>query len=330
MIRHLFVPGLLGPMTGLDPADRPDLPRLETLLARADRLDEPVGHEAGLFSLFGVDGSDRGELPTAAVCYLADAGKPPAGAMLHADPLQLLPDRDRLLAFDLDDDPLDDDEMAELVAAFNAHFAADGLLLLGGPSGRCYLQADRVPSIRTRPLSAVIGRHLDRYLPDGEDRRRWRGLLNETQMLCHALAFNRGREARGRPTLGGLWFSGAGGLPRGARGPVARLHGDSLLARGLLALQRGGDDELIVEQAPGNAVLRADPAAWRRAVLDLEGRLADLQRDCAALHVHPGKGTVFRWRPRARWRLWRGRYPLFDRVAADVAPPPGPRGDKGV
>jgi hypothetical protein len=317
---QLFVPGLLGPMPGLEHTERPALPHLELLLARADRRVEPVGYAAGLFALFGIGAPAADDLPTAAVCFLADTGEAPAGFLLHADPLQLLPDRDRLLAFDLDDDPLDADELAQLVVAFNAHYADAGVRLSASPAGRVYLHCERTPSLRTHPLSSVTGRNLDHFLPDGADGRWWRGLLNETQMLCHALEFNRAREAHGRPTLGGLWFSGGGGLPSAGQGPVARLAGDCPLARGLLALRPGvGGDELLVEQAPGRAVTRADTDAWLQALAGLEGRMAGLLRDCRELHVHPGNGTVYRWHARSAWRLWRRKRPLFDCLDAKPA-----------
>jgi hypothetical protein len=307
------------------------LPRLEILLARADRLVEPVGYAAGLFALFGIDTPAGADLPTAAVCFLADTGEAPAGFVLHADPLHLLPDLDRLLAFDLDDDPLDGNEIIQLVGAFNTHFNEDGVRLYGSRSGRIYLHCDRAPSVQTHPLSAVIGRSLDLYLADGEDRRRWRGLLNETQMLCHALDLNREREARGRPTLGGLWFSGGGRLPPGGQGPVARLLGDGVLPRGLLALRSGvGGDELIVESAADRAVMRADPGAWLQALADLEDRMPVLLRDCEELHVHPGNGTVYRWTARSARRLWRRKRPLFECLDANSGVPRGPYGNKGV
>lgn len=315
MIRHLFVPGLLGPMPGLRLEDRIALPRLEILLARADRLAEPVGYAGGLFALFGIETPAGADLPTAAACFLADTGEAPAGFLLHADPLQLLPDMDRLLAFDLDDDPLDADEVAGLVEAFNEHFKDDGVCLYGSPAGRIYMHCDRTPSIQTHPLPTVIGRSLYLFLPDGEDRRWWRGLLNETQMLCHALELNREREAGGRPTLGGLWFSGGGSLPPGGQGAVARLVGDWVLPRGLLALRPAvGGDELIVEDAPGRAVMRVDPGAWLRALAELEDRMTGLMRDCEELHVHPGNGTVYRWHARSSWRLWRRKRSLFDHL----------------
>ena len=322
MIRHLFVPGLLGPMPGLEREDRLVLPRLENLLARADRLVEPIGYAEGLFALFDIEVSAGTDLPTAAVCFLADTGEAPAGFLLHADPLQLLPDLDRLLAFDLDDDPLDAGEITQLVAAFNAHFKDDGLCLYGSPAGRIYLYCDRTPSIQTHPLSTVIGRSLDPFLPDGEDRRWWRGLLNEIQMLCHGLEFNREREARGRPMLGGLWFSGGGRLPPEGQGPVVRLEGDCVLSRGLVALRAGiGGDQLIVERAPERAVMRADPGSWRQALATLEERMAGLLRDCEELHVHPGNGTVYRWHARAGRRWWRRKRPLFEYLDANPGPP---------
>lgn len=318
MIRHLFVPGLLGPIPGLERQELQALPHLEMLLARADQYLEPVGYAASLFAAFGIATPAGSDLPTAAICYLADVGEAPADFVMHADPLQLLPDRDCLLAFDFDDDPLDIDEIARLVDAFNAHFNDDGLRLYGSPAGRIYLHCDRTPPVQTSPLSTVVGRNLDLYLPKGEDRRWWRGLLNETQMLCHTLELNDERGARGRPTLGGLWFSGGGKLPQVGPSPVARLIGDCNLSRGLLALRTGvGGDELIVEHAPGRAVMHADSGTWLQTLAELEHRLPSLLRDCDALHVHTGNGKVYCWRARSAWRLWRRKRSLFDSLDAN-------------
>jgi hypothetical protein len=306
-------------------------PHLEMLLARADRLVEPVGYAGGLFALFGIESPVGADLPTAAVSFLGDTGEAPAGFTLHADPVQLIPDRDCLLAFDLNDAPLDGDEVAGLVEAFNAHFGDDGIRLYGSRARRLYLRCDPPPSMQTHPLSAVIGRNLYRLLPEGDDRQRWRGLLNETQMLCHALEFNHEREARGRPTLGGLWFSGGGSLPPEGQSPVARLVGDCVLARGLLALRPGvGGDELVIENAPGRAVTRADLKAWLQALAGLEERMPDLLQGCDVLYVHPGNGAVYRWRPRLVWRAWRRKRPLFLHLDDNPEAPGSPVVDKGL
>jgi hypothetical protein len=88
-----------------------------------------------------------------------------------------------------------------------------------------------------------------------------------------------------------------------------------------------GVDELIVERAPGRAVMRADPGAWLQALAELENRMAGLLQDCEELHVHPGNGTVFRWTARSAWRLWRRKRSLFGNLDANAEVL---RGGKGV
>jgi hypothetical protein len=309
--RHLFVPGLLGPLPGDGPDAGQPAPNLERLLARSDRRREPAGYAAALCGLFGIRQPAGGDLPTAAIVLFGETGITPEGFVMHADPLQLLPDRDSVLAFGLDDDGLSGDELDELVEAFNRHFGDEGLRLLGRPGGQLYLHCEHPPLIRTHPLSSVIGRNLDRYLPEGEHQRRWRNLLNETQMLCHAMAFNQTREAQGRATVAGLWFSGGGTLPDAGGGEVARVIGDCPLAAGLMALRAGsGDTEVIVEHTTWRALRRADTGGWRRSVAELDRRLPGWQQGCAALYLHPCNGDVYRWHTGADWRFWRRRRPL--------------------
>ncbi|MCB1773396.1 MAG: phosphoglycerate mutase [Gammaproteobacteria bacterium] len=330
LIRHLFVPGLFGPVSAYEPLQWPPVPRLETVLARADRAVEAPGYASGLLQLFGIVAEQGADLPTAALALLGDTGERPPGYVFHADPLQLLPDRDQLLAFPLDDDPLDDAEIGALVAAFNAHFGVDGVRLQGSASGRLYLHCDAVPALRTYPLSEILGRNLDHCLPEGEDRRHWRGLLNETQMLCYGLDLNREREARGRPVLGGLWFSGGGTLPATVQPLASRVDGDCALARGLVSLGGGpGDAELFVERALETAVMRGDTAAWLRALTDLEGRLPKLL-DGASLHLHAGEGSVFHWHARSARRWWRRRRSLAGYVEQDQVAGRGLRSDIGL
>lgn len=299
-------------MPDLDPAAVPPLPNLERLLGRGARAKGPRDYAEGLFGLFGLSTAPDRDLPTAAVSFLADSTEPPPGFLMHADPLRLLPDRDSLLAFDCADEGLDADEAGDLIDAFNGHFSDEGLRLLSGSSGRLYLQCDDVPDLRTTPLFTVLGRHIDRYLPAGRDSGRWRGLLNEVQMLCHGLALNQRREQLGQPAVSGLWFSGGGLLPT-VKSPAAikRLHGDCPLARGLMQLAGGsGDDELYVETGLSLAVARADPVAWMMAVSQLERRIPALIDGCEVLRLYPCAGSVYTWDRRAAWRWWRRTRPL--------------------
>lgn len=311
MDRHLFVPGLLGPAPGHEIGSVPALPNLETILARADRLDDSVDLERALFTLFGYECPVDVDLPTASVRFLADTGSAPDGFVMRADPLQLVPDRDTLIAFGLDHDPLASDETASLIAVFNSHFLNDGLRLTASDRGHLYLHCASVPSIQTHPLSAILGRSIDPHLPSGADQRWWRGLLNEVQMLCHGLDFNQRREAQGRGMLSGLWVSGGGRLPAAGATRIGRVVGDDLLACGLASLSLpSGDDELVVVSAIRQAVLDDDVVVWRDAIAAIEARLAEWSETGARLFMHPGNGSLYRWRPQFAWRWWRRRRPF--------------------
>jgi hypothetical protein len=289
---------------------------LERILARSDQWDEPPGYAQALFATFGRPLPPDAEIPTAAVSWLGETGEAASGCWMHADPLHLVPDRDSLLAFDLADAPLDANEIGQLLEAFNSHFREDGIALASSPGGRLLLRCSETPSIVTQPLTSVLGRHLDRFLPTGDHSRFWQGLMNETQMLCHALPFNPLREAHGRPTLGGLWFSGAGCLPGTSASAVGQVEADCLLARGLIRLAAPrGEDEVVVDHAMAGSVERADADAWLRSVERLESRMPDLLQGCEAFHLHPCDGTVWRWRKGSAWRFWRRQRPLVEWVA---------------
>jgi hypothetical protein len=71
----------------------------------------------------------------------------------------------------------------------------------------------------TASLDRVIGRNIDRWLPDTAPARLLRRLQNEVQMVLHTHALNDEREAaRPMPTVNSVWLSGCGRLPDGALG----------------------------------------------------------------------------------------------------------------
>ena len=103
---------------------------MDRLLARADCLEsaprDPLESLAQAFGLT-LDAPER-DLPTAALCLLAEAPNlARQGCWLHADPVHLRPDRDRLLLFGGPSLEVQESEASALVSAFNAHFAEDGL-----------------------------------------------------------------------------------------------------------------------------------------------------------------------------------------------------------
>lgn len=312
MIRHLLAPGLLGPApAGLDDADLPRLPAIERLLARADRLAGPENLPAAVFSLFGIPASDDGGYPTAALCYRADTGRDPDGWVMHADPVHLRPDQDRLLLFDARALGITGEETQALVDAFNRHFGDDGFTLVVPRPDRWYLLTDRPPAIQLPPLQDVVGRSIDTFLPVGPDQEQWRRVLNETQMLFYGLAVNEAREARGLPGISGLWFSGVGRLPGRGETPIGAIDGSEPLVHAAAAWAAStGSDELRLEMGPMQALLDADAQGWQAALRDLDHGLADWLRTGDEHRVHLCNGISLSWRPTCRRRVWRRPRPF--------------------
>ena len=206
MIRHLLVPGLFGAARqGDEDLLIPRLPRLEKILARADRQPGAVGYLQTAFALFGQSAEPGADLPTAPLCYAQETQTTPSGWWMHADPVHLRPDQDRLILFDGRMLEIGASEAEDCVAAFNAHFAGEGLQLLAAQPTRWYLKLAAPPGVVTTPLNDVTGRNVNHFLPRGERRSHWCRLLNEVQMLFHHLSVNQQREARGLAPINGLW-----------------------------------------------------------------------------------------------------------------------------
>jgi hypothetical protein len=312
VIRYLVVPGLLGPLPSEGDAGAiPRFPSLERLLARGEQSDAAGDYPRAMFQLFGLNTAPDRDVPTAAVCYQAEAGVPPLQGRycLHADPLYLRPDQDRLLAYDFHHAPLSMDEAGQVAEAFNEHFAADGLTLLTPDPQRWYLLVDHHPQLHTRPLSDVLARNVDLFLPQGPDAGRWLGWLNEIQMLMHSLPLNRQREARGDLPVGGLWLSGGGVLPEARVRGFTTLHGEGQLLQGLNLMAEREDEAVVsVELGAQRAQCEGDWDAWVRAAARIDRRLNDWCREGLCLICCDGR--AWHWQPGMRQRIWRRTRPI--------------------
>ena len=366
----LLIPGLFGPVP-VPPEEVPPTPALSRLLGRADRLvgpsrplaidpspkaDSPPADDrtpgAGtvdpcrtLFHLFGYAPAPELDCPSAPYCWLADRqtydpGMVPDTYVLHADPVHLRPDRDRLVLFAGPDFAPDRAEADALVALFNQHLGEEGLRLEAPTPGRWYLLSEQAPKLVTQPLAAVLGRPIAGQLPRGLEARRWARVLNEVQMLFHHSEVNQRREAAGMPTLNGLWLWGGGQLlpPPPGEGGYARVFSDDPLARGL-ARARGiptaspstdlgavlAEDILIHWSGLWEAVLAADSPAWLASLTALEqwlsGGTGSTARGGATgrvspilslnLDLYPANGERFHYRAHHRYRFWRNPLTLI-------------------
>ncbi len=314
MTLHLIAPGLFGPMPALaQPGDISRFHNLERLLARADSSAAMAGYAETLFELFGIPFVEGEGLPTAALCYLADAGEAYPQFLFQADPVFLKPDQDRLLLFDTSAISLTMDEARQFADAFNRHFAEDGLQLLVPHKKRWYLAVSPVPVLHTHGLDKVIGRNIDFFLPTGKDAGFWRRVLNETQMLFHGLEVNYRREMAGEVPISGLWLSGGGMLPASPTQSYSLLDGQCQLYSGL---QMHGSlpatDGMVLEHASGRAVFNADAQAWVKAVQALNDSLPNYLSQTDELVIHACNGTRYTWKPALKRRWWRRSRPLVD------------------
>ncbi len=287
---HLVVPGLLWPKDSIrDVTQGLELPALASLIGRGRLERRPaLPFECWLCETFGVRNDEK---PYGALRLLGEGRDPGGNAWLCADPAYLRFSRNTLV-IDAAGPGLTADEAERLVGALNAHLAEFGEFIAPDPQ-RWYLRLARAPRIATHPLSAVTGRTIEPFLPQGEEARDWRRLINEAQVLLHNHPLNAAREAEGRPMANSLWLWGAGPLQTAAAAPATHVHADQphpkgtsfgALALGLAKLAgvpatplpaRAEDavpHSLTLLEDLAEAAQGLDAAAWRSGLRELEAR----------------------------------------------------------
>ncbi len=245
-------------------------------------------------------------LPAAPLTRRIDRPDDASGAWLRADPVGLVPD---LAAVWLQADKGFEPgpwkrELAELLAE-------EGLDLDLTEHGRGYLRLESAPDAHFQPPWTLAGNSLEHCLPEGPDARRWRRLLNETQVLLQQ--YRQGAEEPAS-VPGSLWFWGGGALPdpEAIQSRVCRIVADDPILAGLanwLGLPHrtfGKDVELqagdLVEW-PSRFEASAESnleqlqeylrPVWRRLRL---GRIRELEL--------AGMETLRRFSVRDAWRVW--------------------------
>lgn len=306
-MHRVLVPGLrAAPPPGVDRDALPRFPALERCLARGRAIQAPGRLEELLMVFFGLDAA-QGAAP---FCYLADTGRRPETGVLRASPVHLRADRDQVLLFPLDESQLNMDEAWALADRFNAHFAGDGLVIEVASPQRWYLLTERLPRTPLATLDEVAGRGLSDHLPDRKTDGYWLSVINETQMLFFDSPVNREREGRGELPVNGLWFDGAGRLPKVVPGGAGRINGDDCLLRGLDACaRRQGGDAVTLFGDIHQSLVTQDAASWLQARERLEALLNPLMKN-EEIMLYSCDGYSWHWKPSRNWRFWRLSRPL--------------------
>ena len=265
----------------------------------------------------------------------ADGGEPGSHYWLCAEPILLRVDRDRLIVAARIGD-YNAAEVAELIAALNQHFNADGIDFCAPTPLRWYLRTGRTPALVTHSLASALNRSIKHHLPRGDDALAWHGVMNEAQMILHTHPVNEAREARGAAIANSIWLWGGGASPRVSLTPYAAIWGGGPVVR---ALARAADipyaglpasasawlanavagHALVVIDGAANALRDGDITGWRdqlsaintQWIQPLTTALRNKTIDKLTLIACNSENLLATNVERADlWRLWRRARPL--------------------
>jgi hypothetical protein len=324
-------------MPGLGDMDAsPQVPSLERALSRANLSDiAQKDYAATLFHLFGLGQNQSGDLPTAPYRRLGDGGQTNDRYWLQLSPVHLQPDGDGLLLFDSVYLGLSIEEAQQLADLVRDHFSdRDWTLELFDPQ-RWYLGLDAQPDLQTSPLSDVIGRNINRYLPRGSDAMEWHVILNELQMLLHTSKVNMLREGRGELSINGLWPHGGGHYQAIQKTSYGGAVGDDPLLCGIaqaagiesVALPQDSSELepkrgrlLVVYSQIQRSVLDADPRGWVDSVESFNAWLEPLlgavrSNRLGYINIYPCNGSLYRLEAKSLRRFWRRSKPLISFIS---------------
>lgn len=328
---EIVVPGLFGPLPGVDPGQR--FPFLDRLLGRARRGDAPLQRDTTrtLFDLCGMPLAPDDEPATGAIAALGLELPAELRAWMFADPVYLKADQDRLMLFDQTHFELGDADCMAFKEAFNQHFSDRDIRLHIARRRHWFVSMPTPMRVRSHALEEVSGRSIEQFMPKGRDAGACRQLLNEIQMLFHGLEINQRRAEQGQLPVSGLWLHGFGELPNAnsVKPRARRAIGADPVLRGIATLVEGHHAEvqhdpltagdLLVWDAIMPSVLDADPRAWVQSVERfsrwLEPQVSSALRK-QSFHIHPADGSVYRFTPGMRKRFWRRGWRLVEHLAS--------------
>lgn len=169
------------------------------------------GRRSQLRELFQFSSSS---IPVAALTRQLDCGDADSHVWLRADPAFVRADMVAVRLLACGNMQLTLEETKLLSACLEPLFQDNGFYFEASKPNRWYV---RCPDACEAPEFAipndVLGNDLSYHLPTGELGRRWRGLLNEAQILLHNHPLNIERIERGKLSVNSLWFWGEGKLP---------------------------------------------------------------------------------------------------------------------
>jgi len=302
---HLLVP-FAAPLseTGRQALAGLRLPGLRALLAgrrgerdEGDEYSLSPPHERALARAFGWGGAD-GQLPFAAEQARALGLDPGDLAFGLLTPVHWHVGTEQVSMADPQALALSEGESHALYEAVAPLFTSEGFLVHWGAPSQWFVAHEELAELPAASLDRVIGRNVDRWLPDAAHARRVRRLLNEAQMLLHTHALNEAREAQGLPTVNALWLSGCGPaqpVPAALRAGLqvlTGLRGPALAEDWVAWAQAFGEiDAGLAARAPTRITLCGERSSWSLA-LPPRGLLQRLSAHLAGSDLLRELGTL--------------------------------------
>lgn len=277
----LFVPGLLQAVDHLD-RDVPRLDSLETLFSRANQREMGCsGYYPCVEKLFGHQGG-MSLAPNAAIARLGEGGKADEHIWMHVDPVYMQADKDRLLLRGNELLDLTDAEVSTVLNELNELYREDDYHFESYHPQRWYLGLPDDPDCDFSPLSDVLGRNVEPFLPTGKEQTHWRRFMNEVQMHLHASTINQQRLEEQSYPVNSLWCWGSGVISdMPARWNM--VYSNDPLLSGLAKLSNSGSagvpanaDELLQQRPTVNPAPNADILV---AFSETEHHILNKQRD---------------------------------------------------
>lgn len=249
----LFIPDLFGLQPYLSQLSQTEQPRLtviEKWLSRGTR-ETVVSQDDIIFSELGITSETFKHKPVSAFSLLAEStilATKDQSYWLRADPVSIQPDRDTVVLMAHEEIDLSMEEATKLVNEINTHFVDEPWELHAVHPQRWYLRLDKAHDLVTTPLTQVLSRDINSFLPRGEHASYWQKCINEIQMLLHGTNVNFERESRGLLTVNSLWLWGGGVLPTDKNMGCHYTHiiSDDILLQGIARYY--GIDRSAIEQ----------------------------------------------------------------------------------
>ena len=309
-MNHLIVAGLLHEDPQINNQILQQYPVLKRFLKKSKKHPASNTTEATLCPFFNILEPNPA---TASLCYFAEFNQQSPLYWYHFDPVHLKADRDSLILFDGLHLAIQATEAEALLDLCQQHFAEEQWVLVQKTTDRYYLGLTAPPRLTTYSLNQVTGKSINYFLPQGKDKKKWRSLLNEIQMLLFNAPFNQQRMEQNKPTINGIWISGGGFLPDVKTNLTQAWQlNPCLLLKGLCQradiplshqteLPINPQNTLFYYNGLEQALLDGDQQAWFSEVAKFMLWFKDFQKKAREFRLYPVDGFYYQIKPSFWW-----------------------------